>query len=147
MDYDEYIQRIMWKGKNTREYKIFAEILVEDNIIQKALHKICDMLEDSYLLKIAGDNMDIIDKRYKNMTIHLEKHPRFYCFYVSFDIEASRYNFMSLSLSHYLEIDNDEKYIEIIRKIGEHFPWRDNEEFFIDNMEKKQLTLFSLLSK
>jgi hypothetical protein len=145
MEY-EYVEKILLKGKKStydKRYGIFVEIPIQD-LMNKKLMK-----------EVFGDRDKILTK------INIFKE----CFYERYSEDFPNCNFYIVRLGYSIysvlliykftalaeynllieyEID-DEEYVKIIKKIGEFYPWKDNEETLTDNMEKKQLSLFSIL--
>jgi len=147
MDYYEYIEKILWKAdKSSSDYTIFVEIPIEDIMNKKIMKEIFGdrkkhlerikrfkqcLLYDKYLKKNSKCTLYISRIKYSFLNL-----------YIKFHILYTDYNGFNFQYRYKLD---DEEYIYIIKKIGNYYPWEDNEENLTDNIEKKQLTLYSLL--
>jgi len=141
----EYVEKILLKGENfnknsNKKYGIFVEIPIEDLINEK---KMKDVFEENIII----EKIQFI----KSSFLSNNNKCKFYIFILyniyNFLIHITSSSIFSWSFDVDYKINNIEEYIKLIKKVGEYYQWEDNEGKLIENMEKKQLTLFSLLYK
>ena len=139
--FEEYIEKIILKSRMMVPYEIYVNIPYKDLINEKLMKEIFEEFKEFYqalsLIKSSCDDAEIF----------------------RLSIRVLRYSNIKFKIGYYLLTEyistsgtravgknfDEEAYINLIKKIGSYYEWKDNEEILSENMEKKQTSLFSLL--
>jgi hypothetical protein len=135
MSSEEYIERLLHKDEDMfvkyMDYSFYAKIPVEDI-------KNVDLMEE-----LLGNELNSLPEIDDEFNLYINFHhvdDDEYLLELDVYIDGDHYE------SYFIErINKKKKLIEMIKRIGKYYHWRDDKEIFIENEEKKQKTLFSLL--